>query len=205
MGYLESTATVAVGAASSDPFAHHRIEAEFTLSGMSNASHELRFGFWQAGDELPGLVIAGNKKVDVIGEAGINAVSVSALVVNQKHAAAIEVRGRWVYYYLDGTLISIQGANFDRSAAVVRLTYNGAAGKVSVDSIIARRTRPWLLRGVDRGDYRLAGAPTPGGLIGSYFSEVNAADITVQLSPERQPVVRRLDPTVDLGVATGGD
>lgn len=89
-----------------------------------------------------------------------------------------EGRGRWIYIYLDGSLLTViptpassaVAAQFQVTAqdAVV----GGIPPTVDVDYLIFRRTYPLLNASATvKGDYRLPGAPPVGGLTGRFWDD----------------------------------
>jgi hypothetical protein len=140
---------------------------------------------------------------------------VRGLTIPGSHSIAVEGRGRWVYYYLDGVLVGIMPMPNGSGGGVgfVQKIYatGSATDYVDVDSFIVRRTQPFLLRGstggspADPGDYKLPGAPTPGGLVGSYFADLDIKDdpnfLSIILNPARTAAATRLDPGAFISVA----
>lgn len=135
-------------------------------------------------------------------------------------ALAIEVRGRWVYCYANGKL----GAVYKRwptstSPIYLRFSNSVAAGggapppyytvNVDLEHWLVRSRRPFLMRGSNRGSYRLPGTPQAGGLVGSYFDDRDLVAahgaterINHSLKPGREPVARRIDDGI--GPSTAG-
>jgi hypothetical protein len=92
----------------------------------------------------------------------------------------------------------------------VRLDHSGP-GALVVSRADVRATASFLRRGAPAPDYRVAGAPTPGGLRGDYFltydewvrSGPNFTDYGAMVpSPLAEPYQRRLDPAINFGGAS---
>lgn len=102
---------------------------------------------------------------------------------------AVELRGPWAFYYVDGNLIDVLPALFDDpnpaghdgDGVMIPFVAVGGAGTVEIDSLLVREHRPYLLRhptdasarAVDGGDLHLPGIPPPGGLWGEYFDDAD--------------------------------
>lgn len=129
---------------------------------------------------------------------------------------AIERHDRWLFFYAQGTLVFAVEAPAWASGtaaypefALVDYT-GGATGTVDLDYIIVRDVQPYLMRGTDKGDYRLPSDPTSGGLRGIYYDEADlrvVGDTTTAfylrvLSPIRKPFARRQDATINFATAT---
>jgi hypothetical protein len=140
-----------------------------------------------------------------------NAIPLTAIDVT----LAMERHDRWVLFYAQGALVWAGEANWSTSITgdpyFSLLDYaGGASGYVDLDYIIVRDLQPYLMRGPDKGDYRLPGSPTPGGLRGTYFDDADlrtvgytTADYYYRiLAPTRQPYARRQDPTINFPTAT---
>lgn len=128
---------------------------------------------------------------------------------------AIEKHDRWVMFYVQGALVWAGEANFvtaggNSSAQFSVLPYAGGGGYADLDYMLLRDLQPYLMRGTAKGDYRLPGSPTPGGLKGNYFDDADLRTVgpTVAdyywriLAPTKQPYARRQDPTVNFPTAT---
>jgi len=90
----------------------------------------------------------------------------------------IEGRGRWIFIYLDGGLLTVipmpasvpVAANFQVFAQDT--VVGGPLPTVDLDYIIFRRTRPFLnASSTVKGDYQLPGAPPVGGLTGRFWDD----------------------------------
>lgn len=131
---------------------------------------------------------------------------------------AVERHDRWVFFYANGTLVwageatgwqNSLNANFGQPSVAV-IAGSPAGGYVDLDYIVARDLQPYLMRGTDKGDYRLPAAPPPGGLRGSYYDEADlrpVGDTTGNfyarvLSPTRAPYARRQDATINFAAAS---
>lgn len=119
------------------------------------------------------------------------------------------VRRRWVYAYLEGELL----ARARRSAlsAPVSVAVEARNATVTVNRIDAEDLKPFGLRGADKGDRRLPGIPTPGGLRGRYYNEAAAASqlpggaagapyLQAVLDDLRDPNDSRLDPVLSFAL-----
>lgn len=122
---------------------------------------------------------------------------------------AIEVRDRWALFYVDGELVFSGELDISSSTPTVpQVAVFGTSGDnttVDVREILLRRADPYLMRGADRGDYRIPGVLPSGGLRGTYYDESDLrsyGDTTAQyyrraLAPTRQPYARRQDATIN--------
>lgn len=132
------------------------------------------------------------------------------LVGGSRSTLALERRGPWIFAYVDGRAIAVaawEGITGSTYSFSVRISKGATAparqnAAVRVESFLLRDHRPFLLRGTDKGDLRLPGALTPGGLVGEYYDDADInGDLSRVLSPLREPYARRLDP--DINFATG--
>lgn len=124
---------------------------------------------------------------------------------------AIERHDRWLFFYVQGSLAFAAEAPAWASGTAAYPEFavvdyaGGATGYVDLDYIIARDVQPYLMRGTDKGDYRLPSAPPPGGLRGAYYDEADlrvVGDTTANfylrvLAPTRKPYARRQDATIN--------
>jgi hypothetical protein len=124
---------------------------------------------------------------------------------------AIERHDRWVFFYALGVLIFATEATYTLGSAFPEISiinYTGAVGTggtADLDYCTVRDLQPYLMRGVDKGDYRLPTSPPSGGLRGAYYDEADlraVGDTSVDyylrvLSPTRQPYARRQDTTIN--------
>lgn len=126
-----------------------------------------------------------------------------------QHTAAIEGRGRWVFFYLDGVLLGILPCTFPAQELYPQIAFFGTssaataigawgANYMDVDYMLLRQAVPMLMRSTtDKGDYRLPGSPSGSGLKGEYFSDTDIASDFNQghkaLAPLRQPFATRVD------------
>jgi hypothetical protein len=129
---------------------------------------------------------------------------------------AIERHDRWALFYVQGALVWAVEVNWTLATtsspqfATVSSIGAGAGGYVDLDYMIVRDLQPYLMRGTDKGDYRLPGSPTPGGLKGAYFDDaalrpvgyLNADYYLRLLAPTRRPYARRQDATINFPTAT---
>ncbi|MEJ7784752.1 MAG: PA14 domain-containing protein [Solirubrobacteraceae bacterium] len=127
---------------------------------------------------------------------------------------AIEGRDRWLFFYVDGALVwSVEldtttpaGLAVGRVHPFVRFGFGSTVGGfVRVKSILMRKCAPFLMRGAEKGDYRLPGLLPAGGLKGTYYDEADlskhaaapAKYYSEVLAPTRQPYARRQDATIN--------
>jgi hypothetical protein len=176
------------------------VRAEALVSMTATSAEEegyLEFGFsdrsavpsWEV--KLQVGSISGVTRAYVSG----GGVSVSVKRQNPTKAAvrhlAVEIRGPWAWFYLDGNLLGVLpspdgkgGAGPDTFAVFARVSPLGnfvVSG--SVDHILVRELKPHLLRHPtspddpppDRGDYHLPGVPPPGGLRARYYADADLA------------------------------
>lgn len=129
---------------------------------------------------------------------------------------AIERHDRWIFFYAMGALVwAAEAPNYAVATAAAPefsvLDYaGGASGYVDLDYIIVRDLQPYLMRGTDKGEYRLPSVPAAGGLRGSYYDEADlrpvgdtTADFYIRvLSPTRKPYARRQDATINFATAS---
>lgn len=116
----------------------------------------------------------------------------------------ILVRRRWVFAYLEGELLA--RARRTAISAPTSATVEVRNATATVNRIDAEDLKPFGLRGTDKGDRRLPGAPTPGGLRGRYWNEAVAASqlggatttpyLYAVLDALRDPSDARLDPVL---------
>jgi hypothetical protein len=139
----------------------------------------------------------------------------STRAVPEASRAAIEMRDRWVLFYVDGQLLFSIEADLATAGAVYRPLvalddYQDLGEPVDVDAVLLRACEPYLMRGVDDGDQRIPGLLPAGGLQGAYYDEADlrshgdttAAYYRRVLAPTRQPYARRQDPEVNFPQAT---
>lgn len=101
----------------------------------------------------------------------------------------LEGRGRWLYGYINGTLVGIVACLTDTDT--VTLTLDGFEALTSLDQVLVRQRQPFLRDEVST--HRLPGVPPATGVRGSYVTNVedNAADLSgwehQVLTPTRKP------------------
>ena len=124
---------------------------------------------------------------------------------------AMERHDRWLFFYAQGALVWAGEANWTVATnaqprvAAVNAVGGGVSGTVDLDYVIVRDLQPYLMRGTDKGDYRLPAAPPAGGLRGAYYDEAQlrpvgdtSADFYARvLSPTLSPYARRQDATIN--------
>lgn len=112
-------------------------------------------------------------------------------------ALRILVRGRWVYAFLEGELMA-RARRGDDLLPIDQVIYTVQATSVTVNRIDVQSLVPFGLRGADKGDLRLPGAPTPGGLRGRYWNEASTyASIESAGGSPQQILEAFLDPLTD--------
>jgi hypothetical protein len=126
---------------------------------------------------------------------------------------AVEVRGRWVYYYFKGKLIGFMPtpvAAADPSTAFIIFVTDATSGirqnYVEIANFTVKETVPFLQRGSEVSDYHLPGAPVVGGLHGQYFSdkthlEHGTGDLNYWdrlLMPNLEPQAERIDAAMEM-------
>lgn len=115
---------------------------------------------------------------------------------------AVEQRGRWLFGYLDGQLIGVTPS--DQPSGYPGVAVHASASATAVPAATVHYLRAtlhtgWLLTGPDKGDLRLPGAPTPGGLTGEFFNDADLEALHTTdfpkfaLNPTRTPSARRID------------
>jgi hypothetical protein len=125
---------------------------------------------------------------------------------------AIEGRGEWVYYYVNGVLVGSSHIVGNMTAMVPSfVAWNGTAGpnpdhlSVNIESLTLRK-RVSFLQQSSKGDLRLPGVPTPGGLYGRYYDVsdrpftgvgANALNYLFLDQMTREPYATRIDKTID--------
>lgn len=125
---------------------------------------------------------------------------------------AIEVRDRWVYFYVSGQLMAVE-EYLDTGALTLKVFVSKIGGvpdpTTDIQSVLLRRADPYLMRGSDNGDYRIPGALPSGGLQGSYYDDADlrqfsGGDVYFRrvLDPTRQPYARRQDATLNFPSAS---
>jgi hypothetical protein len=128
----------------------------------------------------------------------------------------VEGRERWVYFFLNQALVYVLPIPPDVSTCVPFVSCRTGDGtsfqRVEVDNFVYRRTHPFLMKGTDKGTYRLPGLVAPGGLWGKYYNDSEAIGTAAfqdtyaskQFSPfHDEPVLERLDPLLDFTAAGG--
>jgi hypothetical protein len=141
--------------------------------------------------------------------------SVSARMKRTELGGAVEIGvtaiDGWMIATVDGAVIGSlrRGAVPNQielaSVSVHARTLAGMTTDITVQNAAVQVARPFLRRGAPDPDYRVAGAPTPGGLRGDYFltydewvrSGGNFAKYGAQVpAPLAEPYQQRLDETV---------
>lgn len=117
---------------------------------------------------------------------------------------AIEGRDRWAYFTINGQVACVLPMGAMSNPVYVELSGPSASGSTAQVRSVTLRVADRLLIDDRAGDYRLPGAPTPGGLLGEYLP---AQDLVatygmtmasnVMLNPTREPAATRLEPGVN--------
>lgn len=128
---------------------------------------------------------------------------------------AIECRDRFVFFYVDGALVFSCELDTNNSSPAVAMVEAATANTTTtttanVRSVLLRRATPYLLRGTDKGDYRLPGLLPSGGLKGTYYDDGDLRSVGFPtsayyrraLSPTRKPYARQQDATINFPSAT---
>jgi hypothetical protein len=80
---------------------------------------------------------------------------------------AIEIRGRWVYYYLDGTHVATTPRVASSTSGIVGFQVSGGAGTgaayAELEFLRCKILEPFLLRGAAKGDYHFPTIAPEGG------------------------------------------
>lgn len=146
---------------------------------------------------------------DAAGSLDSSSVSRPIDAVKAGASLAIECHDRWVFFYVDGALVFSIEHDMATPGAVYRplvTVTNGATPGSYADvlSLLLRRADPYLMRGADKGDYRLPGLLPAGGLIGTYYDEADLRSVATNaeisrrsLAPTRAPYARRQDAQVN--------
>lgn len=126
------------------------------------------------------------------------------------------VRDGWCIVTMDGQVaaqVRHDVGHYDAGGVRIGVGGSGSAA-VTVREVYVSAMVPLLRRAAPATDYRVAGAPTPGGLRGDYFLEADAwARASTQFSPYghfwatamaplAEPYQRRLDTSMDFNGAT---
>jgi hypothetical protein len=201
-GSLRSAASMPIGPASSEPYTHCRIEIRISATNLDpDASCQVALAH---GNPASGVLadnwitFTGDGSVSTVSAGRPGAKAHTQFAGTGAITLALEVRERWIYMFFNGQLVAVAPVDDLDPTTLLWIQGPTAAGNyIDIDYVLVRRTRPYLLRGTDRGDYRLPGAPPPGGLLGSYFSEVATSDYRDLLSPLNSPYARRLDPVIN--------
>lgn len=189
--------------------AHARFEGRIHLAGVtSNAGDYFQFGFATANLASYAFLRATQTALSfqIAGVAGARKLQ-AKIEANRDHHFAIEARGRWIFFYFDAAMVGYVQAPASWEDAIPHAAVNnGSTTAVTgdIDHLLLRTHEPFLARGaVGAGDRHLPGAPTAGGLLGSYFNERPtqmhwaAADLhNGVLGPAAEPYARRVDSTI---------
>lgn len=199
-GYIQSVQTIPMG--TSDPHTPWRAEASFT-----------RVETWTDDQDYAELSVGpvamraySNKIVCVGATQRVVAASGTSYVQPGDHQLAIEGRDRWVVFYFDGKVVKILPITTGTASAPVRFGVAKGTGttvaSADLGMLAFRRWTDALMRGADKGDYRLPGAPTADGILGEYYDDAAVAaggysDTYLEiLNPSLSPYARRIDKSI---------
>lgn len=127
----------------------------------------------------------------------------------------VEGRERWVYFFVNQALVGVfpmpEGPYTVAPFVSVVTGDSTSTQYVDVANLLLRRCKPALMADpAAKGDYRLPGAPPPGGLHGRYYNDddIHQAQNYAQqvFSPEREEhglYSERLDKVLDFTAAAG--
>ncbi len=122
------------------------------------------------------------------------------ITLGQQSTFTIEARDGWRWLTIDGKVIAVIPANYPRPQPGTALTVQ-LGQVVTVRQVLLRGHEPLLRRGADRGDARLPGLPTTGGLAGHYYSGSEESQYVwplaspLTLAPHKDEIASRLDST----------
>ncbi len=222
-GTLVTAYTFPAGLGSSDPSGRWRVECSATFPATMAPNDAVYFGIGGAhgsgGDNYITLVLTpsgrafpGAINTPLLGSGVIQVPLVGTSITAGRHSLAIEGRGRWVYYYFDGQLLGVLPmATGTIAQPTIAYSSDGTSpGQyIDIDHFVVRRARPFLMRSqTDHGDYNLPGSPTPGGLDGAYFNDVDLIGDQYGYQKVLNPLrsmsttgiglyARRVDPTIN--------
>lgn len=200
-----------IGYASADPYAPWRVEASIYVSAPLPSGA----GSFTLGDQTADLGLQVYGTTGTTNGLGVRLLmgpasryldaafpGLTQLIPGQIDLA-LEGRERWIYCYVNGQLVGVMPMPAS-NVAPATLAYNPGGGTAVLDvrSFTYERGLPWLMRGADKGDYVLPGAPTPGGLRTEYFDDADLHTLgnvrfDVALNPTRQPYASRMDATIN--------
>ena len=200
-----------------------RLESSFTVpSGMApNFALELVPSGWPGSAAAVYLdlnptegILSSGSATQTVQKTAANA----AFFGSGQHTAAIEGRGRWVFFYLDGVLLGVLPTPQPAQELYPQFFFLGTsnaattvgsygANYIDVDYMLLREAVPCLMRSkTDKGDYQLPGSPSGSGLKGEYFSDTDLASDKQQghkiLAPLRQPFATRVDGSINYSPGT---
>ncbi|MBF6618839.1 MAG: hypothetical protein ITG02_01230 [Patulibacter sp.] len=133
--------------------------------------------------------------------------NVPALTAGETTAIEIIASNGWISLVVDGAVaLQVRRAGDDRPTSLVALATNGV--NVTLRRAELRALVPFLRRAAAAIDYRLPGAPPPGGLTGDYYLETDtwakaagdyASFWATALAPASEPYATRVDPQLQFG------
>lgn len=199
---------------------HWRIETSVRTDAMTGTSEVLialqdTLGNWLCYLELIGQ---GDNRIFCYSNVLNGATSPTMQAMNKKNEPpgtiklAIEGRGRWLYFYLQNELIYVQPMMAGSVTGVPYFRhYIGPTGSTSqvayIENFIVRKWQPFLMRGSNKGDYHLPGAPVAAGLVGEYHNDADLNyntwndEVLRSMAPTREPYARRVDAAVNFAGA----
>jgi len=220
-GVLQTNTIFPAGLSSRDSAGRWRIECAVIFPATMAANDAVAFsasgdnGNYMTMTITPsGQAFAGGLTPHLIAGA-IQTPLVGTKITAGQHSMAIEGRGRWVYFYYDGQLLGVLPMALSATAqpTVSYLPSGTSPGQyIDIDHFVIRQAQPFLMRSqTDHGDYQLPGSPTPGGLGGAYFNDVDLGTDQYRLQKVLNPLrsvstsgvglyARRVDPTINFPV-----
>jgi hypothetical protein len=164
-----------------------RVECQFWRNqfGPPSAPEEgdnayVRVGIWDLGTNDARLIIQLQEQFTYLSFDGGHTLwrgGGSETDGNDTFNVVLEGRDRWVYGFVNqqlvGTVPMPEGTFSGVPFVAMRPGATTSHQRVRVESFSCRRTIPYLRpSGTQWGDYRLPGAPVPGGLKGTYFNDL---------------------------------
>lgn len=181
-----------IGSAAADPYEYWQVRANYTRPRFGNElvapygdNAAVRVGLWDTVADTQLVWLQLQEKYTYISAPNQLSGTQRGLDVQLQtdppgpYEIIIEGRERWVYFYVNQALVGCLPMPVGPYTVVpfVGLRSGDASHRQYIDltNMTLRRTQPWLMRGSHRGDYRLPGAPPPGGLWGRYYTDAQLA------------------------------
>ena len=125
-------------------------------------------------------------------------------VATARETLTIECRDRWIFFYRDGQLLGVLPNALSTARLAPTISLLGRQEFMDVDSVLLRVRRPFLMRGTDKGDLRLPGAPAPPAAwpVSTSTTPTSKATSTRCSHRSGSPTPRRLDSVLDFLSAT---